>query len=469
MTESETPAAAEPPPTAFGSWHDARWGRWAGVVVLLLALGLYLTTLDTGLRPDELVGGDLITHQYAQIQARPSNAPGYPLYTMGGWLWFRLTDVLRQALNPVQRLASYSTLWALLALFVLYHLLRRLTRGNWVISALLTLFYAVTYFFWYYSVTTEQYTSAIFQTLLIVWLAFKWDDAAADGCVSSELVAVSPHPPALLSQLGLGEGGWGVRAVSLVTTDSPADVKSTPADRWLLALAFVVGTCAANMLTTLFIVPPLVGFVLSRRTGLLRRPRTVLALVLVAALPLLSYAYVYLRGAAHPEWWGQGDWPTAGAWFLDFLTTRQGRDELAPGLTLANFFTTEFPALIWREMTLPVLLGGVIGLFVRPLRWRRGLFLGATLLITLIFCWAYRFGNWYQVILPAYPLLLLGLAALLETLWQQESRLAGWRRALLTAALLVLVIYRFAVSLPRADQSHRAEDTGLDAGWALLV
>ncbi len=38
------------------------------------------------------------------------------------------------------------------------------------VAMLTTAFYAVTYFFWFYSVTTEQYTSAVFQTLLIVWL-----------------------------------------------------------------------------------------------------------------------------------------------------------------------------------------------------------------------------------------------------------------------------------------------------------
>ena len=43
------------------------------------ALLLYLLTLDNGFQPYELGGGDLITHQYAQVQARPSNAPGYPL------------------------------------------------------------------------------------------------------------------------------------------------------------------------------------------------------------------------------------------------------------------------------------------------------------------------------------------------------------------------------------------------------
>ena len=47
----------------------------AGVLVLSIALTLYLCTLDNGVRLEELKGGDLITHQYAQVQARPSNAP----------------------------------------------------------------------------------------------------------------------------------------------------------------------------------------------------------------------------------------------------------------------------------------------------------------------------------------------------------------------------------------------------------
>ena len=72
----------------------------AGLLVIA-ATALYLFTLDNGLRPDELTGGDLITHQYAQVEARPSNAPGYPLYTMGGWLWFRVGTLLLAGPVPV--------------------------------------------------------------------------------------------------------------------------------------------------------------------------------------------------------------------------------------------------------------------------------------------------------------------------------------------------------------------------------
>jgi hypothetical protein len=399
---------------------------WAGVIVILSASLLYLATLDTGLRPDELTGGDLITHQYSQVQARPSNAPGYPLYTMGGWLWFRLTrPVLGWALNPMQRLSSYSTLWALLSLLILYDLILRATRDNWAIAALSTAFYASTYFFWFYSVTTEQYTSAVFQTLLIVWLAFRWDDAQTQG---------------------------------------------KPGDRHILLMAFVIGTCLANLVTTLFILPPLLWFVLSRRPDLLRRPKLILGSGLLALLPVISYVYVYARGGAHPEWRGEGQWSNTWAWFVDFLTTQQGRDELAHGLALEQFLTPEYPALIWGELTWIVLVGGLVGL--RWLGTRRALFIYGTLAIYLFFSWLDRFGNWFQVIIPAYPFIILGFATGLNTLWSRAWRSQSWQlvvRILILLGLVALLLYRFTLSLPRADQSHRAEDTGLDPGWAVLA
>ncbi len=165
---------------------NQRLNRWAGLVLILAASLLYLATLDNGLRPGELAGGDLITHHYAQVQGRPSNAPGYPLYTMGGWLWFHgLRSLLGDAANPTSILSAYSTLWALLALGLLYYLILDLT-GNWIIAFLLGAFYAASYFFWYYAVSTEQYTSAVAQTLAIVLLALRWD-AAQDRADRSTL------------------------------------------------------------------------------------------------------------------------------------------------------------------------------------------------------------------------------------------------------------------------------------------
>ena len=447
--------------------HHTKIDVIAAGVVLIAATLLYLFTLDNGLRPDELTGGDLITHQYAQVEGRPSNAPGYPLYVMGGWIWFRLgRTALSWALNPIEILSLYSTWWALASLLLLYLILLRVNRGQWLPAGLLTAFYAITYFFWYYSVTTEQYTSAVLQTLLVIWLALRWDQA--------------------------------------------------PRDTTLLWLAFICGTMLANMLTTLFILPPLLWFILFRRnmesphlhlrqvqvssSGIsslflyhyLKRPKLIFQAVGLALLPLVSYAYVYIRGAQHPEWRGAGQWPSTWAWFMQFLTIQQGRDELAPGLTLHNFFTNEFPALMGHELTWLVFLGGLVGLAC--LGRRRAIFLYSTLAIYFIFSWAYRFGNWFQVIIPAYPIFIIGFAAGLRRISESTSQrvtqplnpsaslpLRGLRRAghpttqnkivhySLFIVLIALLFYRFTTNLPRANQHNLPTDTGLDPGWALLA
>jgi len=443
-------------------------GRAVGVALVLAFAGLYLLTLDTGLRSGELEGGDLITHQYAQVQARPSNAPGYPLYTMGGWLWFRLGRlILGQAHNPIPILSSFSTLWALLALWLLYRLILEVTAhdrgGNWPVAALVTAFYGVTYFFWYYAVTTEQYTSAVAWTLAVLLLAFRWERTRRDG--------------------------------------------------YLLASAFLAGVGLAHMVTVLFIIPPLLWLVLRREPGLWRRPRLIAAALGLAALPLLSYVYVYLRGAQHPEWRGVGQWASAGQWFWSFISTRQGRAELT--WALRPFLTAEFPSLIWGELTWPGLVAGLAGLAV--LGRRRAIALYATLAIYLAFCWIDRLGNWYQVIMPAYALLALGLGAAAAWAWQaageargapRHTQLSGPSaflktkfglaqdrsairnpqpvlgslpstsrgpdevsaiRFLILLSFTVLLLYRGSASYPRADSRDRPEDTGLLPGWAILA
>jgi hypothetical protein len=446
--------------------HAQTRQRLVGIVLVLLAALLYAITLDTGLQPGELQGGDLITHQYAQVQARPSNAPGYPLYTMGGWLWFHsirtaLTGVGVAAPNPLPILSSYSTLWALLALWFLYEIACRITRsprnpaGNWPLAALLTAFYAVTYFFWYYATTTEQYTSAIAQTLAIVYVYLLWEgrDARGEGRGARSGNATIHHSQFTIHNSP--SAGRGARS-------------DRPQDSLLLLLAFLCGLSLAHMLTVAFIVPPLVAVVLWTQPSLLRRPAMVFAAIAAALLPLLSYIYVYLRGVANPAWWGAGPWRNGSEWFWAFVSTAQGRDELSWGFQpTCAFFANDFPALIWGELSLPLLAIGVVGVALLPRRlpW----ILYPTLAIYLVFDWMYRCGNWYQVILPAYPLLLLGAAALLDRL---EGRLAAsrtpWLRWLVALSLVAAIAWRGASSWPRADSRNRAEDTALDAPALLL-
>ncbi|MGI6209809.1 MAG: protein O-mannosyl-transferase family [Anaerolineae bacterium] len=387
----------------------------AGAVVLVAALALYLLTLDDGIRMGELQGGDLITHQYAQVEGRFSNAPGYPLYTLGGWLWFRLGRLLAPWATPIQVLSLYSTLWGLAALAVMYVLALQLSRGHWPLAAAATLFYSVTYFFWYYSVSTEQYTSAVFQTLLLVLLAFRWEQTGRDHLL-----------------------GW---------------------------MAFLAGTCAANLVTTLLILPPLAWFVLSRRPDLLRRRGLLVRLAALFALPLVSYAFVYIRGAQHPEWRGQGEWPSTLAWFLDFISTSQGREEMTLSLLPLDLRYLE---LVPGELTWPVLLAGLAGLAL--LARRRAVMLLATLVLYLLFTYVDRFGNWYQVIMPAYPLVILGVVVLAERL---RTRLPGpWSPLVPPAVALLLVLgagERLVTNFPRADLSRQADDDGLCPGQAVLA
>lgn len=403
-----------------GRLADAR-GR-AGACLLALFALLYLATLDNGLRPGELLGGDLITHQYAQVQGRPGNAPGYPLYTMGGWLWFRAGRLLfGAAANPISLLASYSTLWALVALGLLYAVIlevdaRRGRAGDWPIAFLVTTFYGVTYFFWYYAVTTEQYASSVAWTLAVIWLALRWDRERRDG--------------------------------------------------QLLALACLAGVALAHQLTLPLILPPILWWVLRAEPRLLRRPRLIAAAIGLALLPLTSYLYVYLAGAQHPEWRGAGEWASAWEWFWSFVSTSQGRSELTWSWT--PFFTAAFPALIWRELTVPGLIAGLLGW--ATLGRRPAVALYATALLYLILCWIDRLGNWYQVIMPLYALLAVGIAAGAEWLIgvvRRDGR--SVLRALLLAGLALLTLYRAALSVGSANARNRADDTGLAPGWAILA
>ena len=463
----QVPGTSEVPGTwwaVFRTDDPTGWPRSAGralvqwlssqargpAVILIFAFALlYAFTLDNGLRSGELAGGDLITHQYAQVQGRFSNAPGYPLYTLGGWLWFRAGRlILGSGSNPIPILSSYSTFWALVALWLLYRLILEVTaagpaaaipRHRWLIAWLVAAFYGVSYFFWYYAVTTEQYTSSVAWTLAVFLLAFRWERTGRDRC--------------------------------------------------LLGLALLAGIGLAHQVTVLFAIPALLWFVLAaeRLVGggqrLLRRPRLIAMALGLAAAPLLSYVFVYVRGAQHPEWRGVGQWADTWRWFWSFVSTQQGQSELTWAFT--PFLTAEFPSLIWREMTVPGLVIGLLGLLAlrgpaRAASQRRAAAIYATLTIYLVFCWVDRLGNWYQVIMPAYALLAIGIAAAAVWAWDQGeavSRRASHGKALyasairtmLVLALLGLALYRGIVSFPQADSRDRPDDTGLAAGWAILA
>ncbi|MBC7223460.1 MAG: hypothetical protein H5T59_04165, partial [Anaerolineae bacterium] len=241
-------------------------------------------------------------------------------------------------------------------------------------------------------------------------------------------------------------------------------------DTWLVWLAFACGLALAHMVTVLLVVPALAWFVLREEPGVWRRSRLLGAMVAVGLLPLVSYAYVYVRGAAHPEWWGQGAWPDAWHWFWDFVSTRQGREELT--WTLGPF-TEEFPWLIVREMAWPGLVAGLVGIGAMDRRWR-GLLVG-TLASYFAFCYVDRYGNWYQVWMPMYAVLVLGMVVLASRLeaWSRARWPGDWRGVLVQGAvavgLVALAANRLVTWWPLADQRGRPEDEGLWPGLAIVA
>jgi hypothetical protein len=386
--------------------------RWAGAAVLLLSLVLYLVTLDNGLEPWQLTGGDLITHQYAQAQLRFANAPGYPLYTILGWLWFQVgRATLWPFFNPTEILSLFSTIWGLGTLAVLYILLLEVAERNWAVAALTTFFYGTTFFFWYYSIASEEYAAAVLQTGLMILFAFRWE--------------------------------------------------RTRQDRYLLWLALMVGLALANLITVLLALPALLFFVLRSEPGLVRRGRLIGKAALLALLPLLSYGYVYVRGAQHPEWWGEGQWSSALAWFVDFLTTRQGRGELSWSL---GGWGPEPLTHVWAELTVVGLVAGLLG--IAFLGRRRGGLLYGIILGYVPFVYLDRFGNWYQAMMPLYFIGAVGVGVLAHRAWR---RFPGWPRAVVLLGLVVLTINRLWVNFPLADQRDKAVDTALEPGRAILA
>ena len=491
---------------SIGPWPFVTPGR-AGILLIIALAILYMVTLDNGLRPGELEGGDLITHQYAQAQGRPSNAPGYPLYTMGGWLWFHLgRAILGSGHNPIPILSSYSTLWALLALWFLYRLNLEITDrgdgGNWPVAVLVTAFYGVTYFFWYYAVTTEQYTSAVAWTLAVIYLAFRWERKRLDrtllaiallvGVGLAHMVTVLFLVPPLLWFLLGADGHRGFPGWSLRAGQSTARPNQEPSAKQSQHWESIEGVSAHDAERDCFVAedaPRNDATTTAASASVLRRPKLMALAVGLAILPLLSYAFVYYSGATHPEWQGAGPWPSTWQWFWNFLSTRQGRGELT--WSLIPFLTPEFPALIWREMTWPGLLLGLFG--VAALGRRRAIFLYATVAIYLVFSWVDRLGNWYQVIMPVYAILAVGIAGAADWVWKQGSRGAGEQGSggaeehvgarsprpphsascmlplLVVVVLAALVAYRGVTSYPLADSSNRPGDTGLAPGWAILA
>ena len=108
-----------------------------------------------------------------------------------------------------------------------------------------------------------------------------------------------------------------------------------------------------------------------------------------------------------------GSGANAEAWFWSFVSTSQGREELGWGFEAwCGVFDNGFPMLIAQELSIPIVVVGLVG--IAWLDRRLSTLLYGTIAIVVAFSWAYRCGNWFQVILPIYPLILMGVATVAD-------------------------------------------------------
>ncbi|MEZ4674995.1 MAG: hypothetical protein R2932_12210 [Caldilineaceae bacterium] len=130
-------------------------------------------------------------------------------------------------------------------------------------------------------------------------------------------------------------------------------------------------------------------------------------------------------------------------------------------------FANGMPALIGRELTWPLVGIGLIGIAL--LGRRLATLCYGTLAIYLLFAWFYRCGNWFQVILPAYPIVIIGAARLFATLHAHlingkhgTSRAAVIWPRMLYGLLLVVVCLRAWLVWPTTDSRNRPADDAFD-------
>ncbi|MBK8050089.1 MAG: hypothetical protein IPK16_25105 [Anaerolineales bacterium] len=117
-------------------------------------------------------------------------------------------------------------------------------------------------------------------------------------------------------------------------------------------------------------------------------------------------------------------------------------------------------------MSIVLLAVGLAGIALLEKRLRFVLY--GTLVLYLLFDWMYRCGNWFQVILPAYPLILLGAAAALDR-WEDYFRQRkSWLREAPLALLILLIVWRFAASYERANSRNQPHDLAFARAGVLL-
>lgn len=105
--------------------------------------------------------GDVTTAAALLGYAHP---PGYPLYSLLGYVWIHVFQI-----GPIAwRMNIFSAIWASAALVVLYHLIKLITK-NTIAAIIGALTLATSYAFWEFGMVAEVFSLHLFLSLLFLW------------------------------------------------------------------------------------------------------------------------------------------------------------------------------------------------------------------------------------------------------------------------------------------------------------
>jgi hypothetical protein len=256
------------------------------------------------------------------------------------------------------------------------------------------------------------------------------------------------------------------------------------AERSLRWLALIVGLSLAHHRTTVFYLPSLAGWIWWYDRQLIRQPKRLLILALLALAPLSLYLLIYLRGVNDPPYTHEQITGWESFWFL----VGSG-DSAGLFLSIDPAYLPARLGFIWNDILAQLSWPGVIlaGLGALALLWRfpaafllQGLLAAVLLLFTLDFevVNLNEAPTWY--LMPAYFVfavwLGMGINEILDLgfgIWDLRSRITDYALRVmmlvqLFVAILVIAVLTYTLGWPNWQRQAATAAAPLD-DWRQLL
>jgi len=366
--------------------------HWPALLIFALALAVYVTTLC----PTVFVEGTGENIVCAWTLSVP-HPPGFPLFCLLGKGFAELVRIGSVA----HRINLFSAVMGAVAVAALYLLLGALGIGR-LAAAAAALALAFSSTFWRQATIAEVYTLSLTLVIVQLTLLARWRHAVSSSARPSPL----PAP----------KGKRRERRAE------PTPSRTSP-DRYLVWFALAFGLGMTVHYNHLLLLPAYLYFILTTDPSLLRRGRTWVKGIILAALGFSLHLYAPIRSLANPpiDW---GNPQTLSNWWR-YLTAEQYRGRMFH-LTLAKVisnlgtFLADLPAEFW-WLGLGAALGGAVVLFRRD----RRLFWTTILIVAVGLVWSINYDIPWEInvyYLQALLALVIWLAFGLQWFWERLAR-----------------------------------------------